>query len=72
MVESWGVGRGLEAQLRKVQIRSGLVAPVHRLRKAFLGVEAVEDHGVDEQDHYLDHDFNDRAQQTPVLDYISH
>lgn len=65
--EPWGVGGGLHAKLGEVQIRSGLVAAVHSLRESSFGVEAVKDHGVDEEDRDLDDYFDDRTYQAPVL-----
>lgn len=65
--ESWGVGGGLGAEVGQVKVRTGFVANVHRLAELAFGPEAVEDDGVDGDDENLDYDFDDAADESPVL-----
>jgi hypothetical protein len=53
--------------LSEVEIRAGLVTPVHGLHEATLGPETVSDDTVDEQDENFDDDFDDGADEAPVL-----
>lgn len=61
--EPGGVGRGLRAELREIQVGPGLVTQVHGLAQPLLGVEAVEDDRVDEDDNDVDDDLDDGAHQ---------
>lgn len=65
--ETWGVGGGLQTQLSEVQIRAGLVACVHALHEAALRPDTVSNDAVDEQDKNFDDDFDDGADEAPVL-----
>ena len=65
--EAGGVGGGLGAQLGEVEVGAGFVADVHALVQFALGVEAVEDDGVDGDCYYFDDDFDDGADEGPVL-----
>ncbi len=67
-VEARGVGRGLGAELGEVEVGAGAVAEVHGFVEAALGVEAVEDDGVDGNGDDLDDDLDDGADQGPVLE----
>lgn len=67
-MEARGVGRGLGAELGEVEVGAGAVAEVHRFVEAALGVEAVEDDGVDGDGDDLDGDFDDGADQRPALE----
>lgn len=66
-LEAGGVGRGLGAQLGEVEVGAGAVAEVHGFVEAALGVEAVEDDGVDGDGDDLDGDLDDGADQRPAL-----
>ena len=65
--EAGRVGGGLGAQLGEVEVGAGFVADVHALVQFALGVEAVEDDGVDGDCYYFDDDFDDGADEGPVL-----
>lgn len=65
--EAGGVWRGLGAQLCEVEIGAGAVADVHGLAELALAVEAVEDDAVDDDcDGFYD-DFDDAADERPIL-----
>ena len=65
--ETGGVGGGLGAELGEVEVGAGFVADVHALVEFALGVEAVEDDGVDCYRDYFDDDLDDGADEGPVL-----
>lgn len=65
--EAGGVGGGLGAELGEVEVGSGLVAHGHGLPELALGPEAVEDDGVDDDAEGFDYDFDDAADEGPVL-----
>lgn len=65
--ESWGVGCGLGAELGEVEVGAGLVAVGHGLSELSLGPEAEEDDGVDGDDEDFNDDFDDAADEGPVL-----
>lgn len=65
--EAWGVGGGLEA-LGEMELGAGLFTAVHGLGESSFGDEAVEDDGVDEDNEDLDDDFDNGADETPVLE----
>lgn len=67
-VEARGVGRGLGAELGEVEVGAGAVAEIHGFVEAPLGVEAVEDDGVDGDGDDLDGDLDDGADQRPALE----
>ena len=70
-LEAWGVGRGLDAKLGEVEVGAGFVADVHGLVEAALGVEAVEDYGVDGDGDDFDGDFDEGADERPALLIVS-
>lgn len=66
--ETRGIGRGLgSTQLGEVEIVPSLVAQIHGLAQTVLGVETVEDDGVDQNHKDLNDDLDDGADQHPVL-----
>jgi hypothetical protein len=65
--EARGVGCGLRAELGEVEIGTGTVAHGHGLAKLALRPEAVEDDSVDGDDKNFDYDFDDAADERPVL-----
>ena len=67
LLEAGRVWRGLDAELGQVEIRTSLVAGVHGLVQPSLGVEAVEDNGVDGDSNDFDNDFDESAYKRPVL-----
>ena len=67
MWEARGVRCGLDAELGEIEIGSRVVPAVHGVHESSLGVDSIEDHGIDENDQNLDDDFDDGANQTPVL-----
>jgi hypothetical protein len=54
--------------LREVEIGAGAVAHGHGLAELALGPEAVEDDAVDDNAEELDDDFDDAADEGPVLE----
>jgi len=54
-------------QLGQVQIVASIVSAVHGLHETALGPEAVEDDDVDQKHKDFDDDFNDGADQAPIL-----
>lgn len=68
-LEARGVGGGLGAELGQVEIRPGLVADVHRLVQSALGVEAVEDDGIDGDGDDLHDDLDEGADERPILNF---
>ena len=66
-VVAGGVGGGLGLELGEVEVGAGLVAGVHGLAELVFAVEAVEDDRVDGDGDELDDDFDDAADQRPVL-----
>lgn len=62
-----GVGSGLAAELREIEIGAGTVSHIHGLEEAALGVVAVEDDAVEHDAEDLDDDLNDDADHGPVL-----
>jgi hypothetical protein len=54
--------------LGEVEIRTGAVAHGHGLAELALGPEAIEDDAVDDDAEELDDDFDDAADECPVLD----
>ena len=65
--EAWGVWGRLAAQLGEVEVGAGAVAQVHGFVQLALGVEAVEDDGVDGDGDDFDDDFDDGADEGPGL-----
>lgn len=65
--EAGGVGSGLAAELGEVKIGTGFVTHVHGLCEAALGVVAVKEDAVEGDGHDFDNDFDDNADQRPVL-----
>lgn len=65
--ESRSVGCGLTAQLGEVEVGAGAVSHVHGLEEASLRVVSVEDDAVQQNAENLDYDFDDDADQGPVL-----
>jgi len=65
--QTWCVWCGLRAQLSKVHIRTSPVADSHGFAQLVLGVEAVEDDAVHRDCDGLDHNLDDDADKTPVL-----
>ena len=66
-IEARGVGRGLGAELGEVKIGAGTIADVHRLVEAALRAEPVENDGVEAYGDDLDDDFDESADEGPVL-----
>ena len=66
-LQSGCIGCRLRLELRKVEIAAGLVADVHGLVKAPFRVEAIEDHGVDEDGDDFDNNLNKSTDQGPML-----
>ncbi|KAL2282891.1 hypothetical protein FJTKL_10266 [Diaporthe vaccinii] len=64
---AWGVGGGLRPELCEVEVGAGLVAHVHGLHELSLGVVTVEDDRVQGNGDDLDDDFDDHADQRPIL-----
>jgi hypothetical protein len=58
---------GLRAELSKIEIGSSTVTDGHGLAQTTLGVVAVKDDTVDGDGQRLDDDFNDAADESPVL-----
>lgn len=65
--ETRGVGSRLRAKLCKVEIGAGAVTNIHGLVQAALGVVAVEDDAVEQDADDLKDDFDDDADEGPVL-----
>lgn len=63
-----GVGRGLGAELGEVEVGASAVAEVHGFVETALGVEAVEDDGVNGDGDDLDDDLDEGADQRPALE----
>ena len=57
----------MRAKLGKVEIRAGAVAHGHGLAELALRPETVKDDAVDGDDKNLDYDFDDAANERPVL-----
>lgn len=57
----------LTPQLRQVEIGASTVTVVHALPELILGVEAIENHAVDRDGDKFHNDFDDAADQTPIL-----
>ena len=55
------------AELGEVEVGAGFVADGHGLAELALGPEAVEDDGVDDDAEGFDDDFDDAADEGPVL-----
>jgi hypothetical protein len=53
--------------LSEIQIRAGLVTSIHGLHETTLGPETVSNDAIDEQDENFNDDFDDGADETPVL-----
>lgn len=51
-----------------MELGAGLLTTVHGFSESSFCDEAVEDDGVDEDDEDLDDDFDDGADETPVLE----
>lgn len=62
-----GIGSGLTAELGEVEIRAGLVPDIHALSELALAPESIKDDGVDGNGDCLDHDFDDAADECPIL-----
>lgn len=58
---------GLSSQLSEVEIRACAIAEVHRLMKLPLRVEPVEDNPIDGNGNYFDNNFDEGADERPVL-----
>jgi hypothetical protein len=56
--------------LSEIEIRTGAVTNGHGLAELALGPEAVEDNAVDGDDKDLDNDFDDAANESPVLEML--
>lgn len=65
--ETRGVGSRLRAKLCEVEIGAGAVTNIHGLVQAALGVVAVEDDAVEQDADDLEDDFDDDADEGPVL-----
>ena len=61
------IGSGLRAELREVKVRAGLVSDIHALSELALAPESIEDNSIDSNGDCLDHDFNDAADESPIL-----
>ena len=65
--KSGSVGSRLSSKLSEVQVGSGLVAEVHRLVESALGVVSVEDDAVKRDADDFDDNFDNDANEGPVL-----
>ncbi len=65
--EAGGVWCRLAAELGEVEVGAGAVADVHGLAELALAVEAVEDDAVDDDGDGFHDDFDDGADEGPVL-----
>ena len=65
--EAGCVGCGLGAELGEVEVGTGFVAEVHGFVEAAFGVEAIEDDAVDGDGDYLNDDFDEGADERPIL-----
>ena len=68
--EAGRVGCGLGAELGEIEVGAGAVAHVHGLAELALAVEAVEDDAVDDDGDGFHHDFDDAADEGPVLHQV--
>ena len=66
-LEAGGVGRGLGAELGEVEVGARAVADVHGLVQAAFGEDAVGDDAVDGDGDDFDNDFDEGADEGPVL-----
>ena len=71
LLEARGVGRGLGAQLGEVEVGAGAVAHVHGFVQAAFGENAVGDDAVDRDGDDFDNDFDEGADQRPILGSVS-
>lgn len=62
-----GVGSGLGAELREIEIGTGTVTLGHGLPELTLGPESVEDDAVDGDAENFDNHLDDAADKSPVL-----
>jgi hypothetical protein len=65
--EAGGVWCGLRAELSEVEIGAGFVPEVHGFPQLVFAVEAIEDDGVDSDGDYFHDDFDEAADEGPVL-----
>ena len=69
LLESWRVGRRLSPELSEIEIRACPVAEIHGLVKLPFGPVSVEDHPIERDDNDFDHNFDDCADQGPMLEF---
>lgn len=65
--EAWSVGCGLRAELGEVEIGAGAVTDIHGLAQALFRVVSVEDDCVENDGDALEHNLNDTADKSPVV-----
>lgn len=67
LLEAWRIWRRLGSELSKVEIRACAIAEIHRLMKLTLRVEPVEDDPIDGNCNHFDDNFDEGADERPVL-----